>query len=67
MYRTIEWHRSAIPAYHEYIDGKPVGQHPKVCALLKGMFNQRPPQPRYVFIWDVKVMLNYIKSEWGYF
>ena len=66
MYRTIEWHRSAIPAYHEYIDGKLVGQHPKVCELLKGMFNQSPPQPRHVFIWDVKVMLNYIKSECGY-
>ena len=32
---------SAISAYHEYIDGKPVDQHPKICALLKGVFNKR--------------------------
>ena len=65
QYSTIGCHRSAISAYHEYIDGKPVGQHPKVCAILKGVFNQRPPQPRYVFIWDVQTVLNHIKSEWG--
>ena len=40
--------------------------HPKLCALLKGVFNKRPPQPQYVFIWDVQIVINYIKSEWGY-
>ena len=65
QYRTIGCHRSAISAYHDHIDGKPVGQHPKVCAILKGVFNERPPQPRYVFIWDVQTVLNYIKSEWS--
>ena len=65
-YRTIGCHRSAFSAYHEYKDEKPVGQHPKVCALLKGVFNKRPPQPRYEFIWDVQIVINYIKSEWGY-
>ena len=65
-YRTIGCHRSATSAYHEYIDGKPFGQHPKVCALLKGVYDKRPPQPRYVFIWDVQIVINYIKSEWGY-
>ena len=38
-YRIIGCHRSAISAYHEHVDNKPVGQHPHVCALLKGMFN----------------------------
>ena len=38
-YRTIGCHRTAISAYHDYIDGKPVGQHPKVCALTKGHHN----------------------------
>ena len=31
---------SAISAYHVHIDGKSVGKHPKVCALLAGIFNQ---------------------------
>ena len=65
-YRTIGCHRSVISVYHEYIDGKPVGQHPKVCALLKGVFNKKPPQPRYMFIWDVQIVINCIKSDWGY-
>lgn len=61
-YRTINCHCSAISAYHAIVDGKPVGQNPRVCALLSGVFNQRPPQPRYTFVWDVEVVLRYIKS-----
>ena len=38
-YKTIGCHMSVISAYHAYVDSKPVGQHPHVCALLKGMFN----------------------------
>ena len=49
-YRTVGCHSYAISAYHEYVDNKPVGQYPHVCALLKGVFNEHPPQPRYVFI-----------------
>ena len=29
-YRTIECHRSAISAFHDYVEGKPVRQHPEV-------------------------------------
>ena len=64
-YRTINSHRSAISAYHGEIDGRPVGQHSKVCALVKGVFNQNPPQPRYNFTWDVQTVLRFIKSSWG--
>ena len=49
-YRTVGCHRYAISAYHEYVGNKPVGQYPHVYALLKGVFNEHPPQPRYVFI-----------------
>ena len=45
QYRTLNCLRSAISAHHVHIDGKSVGKHPKVCALLAGIFNQRPPQP----------------------
>ena len=61
-YYTVNSHRSAISAYHEYIDGKPVGQHPLVCSALKGVFNLRPPQPKYVFIWDVEVVLKFMNT-----
>ena len=49
-YRTIGCHRSAICAFHDHVDGKPVGQHPEVCALVRGIFNNRSPQPRYMFV-----------------
>ena len=63
LYLTINSHRSAISAYHSYVDGKPVGQHPRVCALLTGVFNQRPPQLRYTFVWDVKIVFVYLKTN----
>ena len=64
-YRTIGCHRSTISAYHEYVDNKPVRQHSHVCALLKGVFNERPPQPRYVFIWDIQTVLDFVKCHWS--
>ena len=54
--------RSAISAYHVHIDCKSVGKYPKVCALLAGIFNQRPSQSRYVFTWDVDI--RYIRTHW---
>ena len=63
QYRTINSHRSAISAYHNYVDRKPVGKHPRVYALLTGFFNQRPPQPRYTFVWDVEIVLVYLKTN----
>ena len=63
-YRATVCHRSAISAFHEYVDGKSVGQHPDVCALVSGIFNNRPPQPRYVFVWSVESVINYVKTKW---
>ena len=63
QYRTINSHRSAISAYHDYVDGKPFGKHLRVYALLIGVFNQRPPQPRYTFVWEVEIVLVYLKTN----
>ena len=61
-YLTINGARSAISAYHEKVEGTPVGKLPLVCSLLlTGVFNKRPPLPRYTFIWDVQKVLNYLK------
>ena len=65
QYRTINNRRSAISAFHEQIQGKPVGEHPRVCALLAGIFNSRPPQPKYCFIWNVQTVIEFIRKEWG--
>ena len=44
---------------------KEFGSLDSVCNLLKGVFNQRPPQSKYTFIWDVQVVLDYIKTNWA--
>ena len=44
------------------MDGVPVGQHPLVSRLVKGVFNARPPIPRYSSTWDVQIVLNYLES-----
>ena len=49
-YRTINEYRSALLAYHEKVDGIPIGQHPKVCQILLGSFNKRRPQPKQTAI-----------------
>ena len=61
-YRTINVHRSAISAYHDPIEGESVGKHPRVCALMKGIFNTRNPKPKYSFIWDVNKVLEYLRT-----
>ena len=50
---TIGLHRSAISAYHVHVHDKPIGQHRLVRSLLSAIFNSRPPQPKYLFVWDV--------------
>jgi hypothetical protein len=61
-YRTVNTHRSAISAYHIPIQNIPVGQHPRVCALLKGVSKECPPEPKLVSVWDVSVMIRYFIS-----
>ena len=61
-YSTVNGYRSAISAEHIGVDGIKVGQHPRVCTLLKGMFNRRPPQPRYTETWEVDKVLDLFRK-----
>ena len=65
FYRTFGLHRSTISPYHVHVDDKPIGQHPLVCSLLSGTFDSRPPQPKYLFVWNFQEVQNFIKSTWG--
>ena len=42
-------------------DGVPVGQHPLVVRLLKGVFQLRPALPRNEVTWDPDIVLSYLK------
>ena len=44
---------------HEKVEGVPVGQHPLVTLLMKGVYNLRPPKTRYTYTWDVDMVIQY--------
>ena len=62
QYTTLNSYRSALSATLHHIDGRPVGQHPIVCRLLQGMFNERPPAPRYQQVWDISLVVRYFQA-----
>ena len=62
QYRSLNSYRSAISSVHDKVDGYEVGQHPLVTRLLKGVFHERPPQPRYSRTWDVSVVTSHIDT-----
>ena len=39
-YRTIGTHKSSISVFHDTIENIPVGNHPRVSALMSGIFNK---------------------------
>lgn len=39
-----------------------VGSHPLVSRLMRGIFNLRPPMPKYLGTWDVSIVLKYLQG-----
>ena len=62
QYHSLNCYRSAILSVHEAVDGLSVGVHPAVTRLLKGVFNARPPLPRYSAFWDVGTVITHLKN-----
>ena len=60
QYRTIN--SSALSNVLPPMESFPVGQHPLVVRLMKGIQNSRPAIPRYQHCWDINQVLDYIKS-----
>ena len=58
----IKIHCSAISAFHEKVDGLPLGKHHRVSQLLKGAGNLRTPKPKAIPVWDVSSVLNFMDS-----
>ena len=61
-YSYINLCRSALSTSIYPIDGTPVGQHPLVIRLMKGIYHSRPPVPRYAATWDVSKVLKYLST-----
>ena len=56
QYSTINTYRSAISSTVPPLDRTPLGQHKIVCSFMKGVFNERPPKPRYSGTWEVSLV-----------
>lgn len=61
-YATLNGYRSAISAFHSHVEGNPIGQHPVVRQFMRGVFNERTPQPRYAETWDVDKLLQFFAT-----
>lgn len=53
-YESINTARSALSSLGITVDGCRAGNHPLVIRFMKGVFNLRPPLPRYTETWDVQ-------------
>ena len=48
---------------HSRVDDCTVGTHPLVVRLLKDMFNERSPVPRYTGSWEVTPVVESLKRS----
>ena len=44
------------------LEGKPIGQHARICSLMTGVYNLRPPRVRFTVIWDVQQVLDHLND-----
>lgn len=61
-YATVNSYRSALSSVLPPIEGFPIGKHPLIIRLMKGIFNTNPPKPRYTRTWQVSQVLDYLSS-----
>ena len=61
-YSAINTARSALSSIMNTSDRTTFGAHPLVCRFLRGVFVERPSLPRYKTIWDVNIVLKYLKQ-----
>ena len=60
-YSAINSARSALSTMIVDKNSLPVGKVPAVRRFMKGVFRLRPSLPRYSCIWDVNIVLEYLK------
>ena len=61
-YSAINTARSALSTIISLENALKFGEHPLVIRYMKGIFEIRPALPKYSEIWDVTVVLNYLKT-----
>ena len=60
-YSAINSARSALSTFLVNGNWIPIGSVTSLKRLLKGIFEMKPPMPRYNYIWDVNIVLDYLR------
>lgn len=61
-YSAMNTARCALSTFLILPGGHTVGTHPLISRFIRGVFQIRPNLPRYSTIWDVSVVLTYLKT-----
>lgn len=61
-YSVLNTARSALSAILIKDSGLTIGNSPLIKRFMKGVFELKPPVPRYKFIWDVNIVLNFLSN-----
>ena len=62
QYRTIAGYRSMLSSILDSVENRPVGQHPYIVRLLKGIFNSRPPKSKLLPEWELPKVLKMLEK-----
>ncbi|OXU20979.1 hypothetical protein TSAR_016214 [Trichomalopsis sarcophagae] len=57
-YGTLNSARSAI----SLVSNKKIGEDDSISRFMKGVSKLHPPKPKYVFTWDVTIVLDYLET-----
>lgn len=61
-YDSMNTARGALSSLGLKFDGFRVGNHPLVVRYMRGVFQMKPPKPRYTNIWDVNLVLDFLRT-----
>ena len=61
-YSAVNTARSALSSFPILENNEKFGDHPLVVRCMKGIFELKPSLPKYNEIWDVRVVLDYLKT-----
>ena len=61
-YSAINTARSALSSILVLEDGVKFGEHPLVARCMKEIFELKPALPKYSEIWDVNIVLGYLRA-----
>ena len=59
-YSALNTARSTLSCFLTNNAGTTIGNSPSVKRFLKGVFELKPPFPRYKFVWDVSIVLSFL-------